>query len=92
MFPQNEYDPVKKVGKESPRFTAAWGGKGTRPTTVQRIGFGLLSIVCLGGVVMFGGGFLDLLRARQLGAIYLCAATLFFLFLALLGFRNVFRK
>jgi hypothetical protein len=92
LSPTEEHDPVKKAGKEFFRFSSAWVGKGKPPSGVQRVGFGLLSMVCLGSAAVFGSSFIELLQARQLNAIYFFGVVVFFLFLAIIGFRNVVRR
>jgi hypothetical protein len=87
-----EHDPVKKADREFFRFSSAWAGKGKPPSGVQRVGFGLLSIVCLGSAAVFGSSFMELLQARQLNAIYFFGVTVFFLFLSIIGLRNVVRR
>jgi hypothetical protein len=88
----SEFDPLRKAKEESTDFTAAWVGNGASPTRVQRIGFGLLSVVSIGATAMFGRGFVDLLQARELNAIYFFGVTMLFVFLSVLAVRNVFRK
>jgi hypothetical protein len=51
-----------------------------------------LSIVCLGSAAVFGSSFMELLQARQLNAIYFFGVTVFFLFLSIIGLRNVVRR
>ena len=84
-------DPIVASWKQSPAISKLWLKNGESQTTVQRIGFSIISLFLIGFGIDLAFGALDAFKGGDHGWVVIASICLVFLYLGLRGLRNVFR-
>jgi hypothetical protein len=85
------YDPLKAARDETGTFNRGWLKNGESMPPIQRIGYGVVSLVFIFVGLFTGTSFWEDFRSKDATYLFWGIATLFFVGLGGLGLRNVFR-
>jgi hypothetical protein len=85
------YDPLQKARDQARAFNEGWLKDGEAMPTIQRVGYGIVSLGFIFAGIFAGTGFWEDFQSRDTTCLFWGIAALFLVGLGVLGMKNVLR-